>query len=72
MITVYYPEWLESGKGTLNYLRVLEFPTDDKNGSFLFLGGYITNADLSTYCPITSHSDEFLIKGIQERAKYAW
>lgn len=27
---------------------------------------------MSTYRPITSHSDEFLIKGIQESAKHAW
>lgn len=47
-----------------------EFPTDKQNGSFLFPGGYIENADLSSYRPITSHSDEYLIKGIQESAKH--
>ncbi|HHJ9273546.1 TPA: hydrogenase 2 large subunit [Salmonella enterica subsp. enterica] len=72
VIAAYYPEWLERGKGAVNYLSAPEFPTDGKNGSFLFPGGYITNADLSTYRPITSHSDEFLIKGIQESAKHAW
>ncbi|MCT6980956.1 nickel-dependent hydrogenase large subunit, partial [Salmonella enterica subsp. enterica serovar Oranienburg] len=54
------------------YLSAPEFPTDGKNGSFLFPGGYINNEDLSTYRPITSHSDEYLIKGIQESAKHAW
>ncbi len=56
----------------MNYLSVPEFPTDSKNGSFRFLGGYIENADLSSYRPITSHSDEYLIKGIQESAKHSW
>ena len=49
-----------------------DLPTDSKNGSFLFPGGYIENADLSSYRPITSHSDEYLIKGIQESAKHSW
>ena len=64
----FYPEWLTRGKGAVNYLSVPEFPTDSKNGSFLFPGGYIENADLSSYRPITSHSDEYLIKGIRESA----
>lgn len=63
---------VERGQGAVNYLSAPEFPTDGKNGSFLFPGGYITNEDLSTYRPITSHSDEYLIKGIQESAKHAW
>ncbi|WP_250379932.1 nickel-dependent hydrogenase large subunit, partial [Escherichia coli] len=63
VIAAFYPEWLTRGKGAVNYLSVPEFPTDSKNGSFLFPGGYIENADLSSYRPITSHSDEYLIKG---------
>lgn len=65
VIAAFYPEWLERGKGAVNYLSAPEFPTDGKNGSFLFPGGYIQNADLSTYRPIASHSDEYLIKGIR-------
>lgn len=72
VIAAFYPEWLTRGKGAVNYLSVPEFPTDSKNGSFLFPGGYIENADLSSYRPITSHSDEYLIKGIQESAKHSW
>lgn len=71
VIAAFYPEWLTRGKGAVNYLSVPEFPTDSKNGSFLFPGGYIENADLSSYRPITSHSDEYLIKGIQESAKHS-
>lgn len=37
VIAAFYPEWLERGKGAVNYLSVPEFPTDSKNGSFLFL-----------------------------------
>ncbi|MBK5075005.1 hydrogenase 2 large subunit [Budviciaceae bacterium CWB-B4] len=72
VIAAFYPEWLELGKGAVNYLSTPEFPTDSKNGSFVFPGGYIADGDLSTYRPITSQSDEFLIKGIQESAKHAW
>ncbi|TMQ90137.1 nickel-dependent hydrogenase large subunit, partial [Escherichia coli] len=59
-------------KGAVNYLIVPEFPPDSKNGSFLFPGCYIENADLSSYRPITSHSDEYLIKGLHEIAQHSW
>ncbi len=72
VIAAFYPEWLEMGKGAVNYLSTPEFPTDGKNGSFIMEGGYITDGDLSTYRPVTSHTDEFIIKGIQESAKHAW
>ena len=72
VIAAFYPEWLEMGKGAVNYLSTPEFPTDGKNGSFIMEGGYISDGDLSTYRPVTSHTDEFIIKGIQESAKHAW
>ena len=72
VIAAFYPEWLTMGKGAVNYLSAPEFPTDAQNGSFLFPGGYIANGDLSSRREITSHSDEYLIKGIQESAKHAW
>jgi len=72
VIAAFYPEWLTRGKGAVNYLSAPEFPTDDQNGSFLFPGGYIENGDLSNWREITSHRDEYLIKGIQESAKHAW
>ena len=67
VIAAFYPEWLTMGKGAVNYLSAPEFPTDAQNGSFLF-----PNGDLATRREITSHSDEYLIKGIQESAKHAW
>ncbi|MGS8589339.1 nickel-dependent hydrogenase large subunit, partial [Salmonella enterica subsp. enterica serovar Infantis] len=63
VIAAYYPDLLEHGKCAVNYLSAPEFPTDGQNGSFLFPGGAITQAELSPYRPITAHSDEFLIKG---------
>jgi hydrogenase large subunit len=72
VIAAFYPEWLSQGKGAVNYLSAPEFPTDAQNGSFLFPGGYIADGDLSTWREITSHHDEYLIKGIQESAKHAW
>lgn len=72
VIAAWYPEWLAQGQGAVNYLCVPEYPTDSKNGSFLFPGGAITDNDLATFRPITSHNDEWLIKGIQESAKHAW
>lgn len=72
VIVVFYLEWLICGKGVVNYLSVLEFLIDSKNGSFLFLGGYIENVDLFLYCLIIFYFDEYLIKGIQESVKYFW
>nr|WP_314266610.1 hydrogenase 2 large subunit [uncultured Moellerella sp.] len=72
VIAAGYPEWLEVGKGANHYMCVPEFPMDNKNGSFLLPGGYLENGDFSTYRPITSHTDEYLINGIKESGKHAW
>lgn len=72
VIVAFYSEWLIRGKGAVNYLSVSEFSIDSKNGSFLFSGGYIENADLFSYRSIIFYFDEYLIKGIQESAKYFW
>ncbi len=68
VIAAFYPEWLTRGKGAVNYLSVPEFRPTVKR-QLPVPGGYIENADLSSYRPITSHSDEYLIKGIRESAK---
>lgn len=72
VIAAHYPEWLDLGKGSQNYLSIPEFPTDGQNGSFLCPGGFIKNGDLSTFRPFANHEDEFLIKGIKESSKHAW
>lgn len=72
VIAAHYPEWFTLGKTSGNYLCAPELPTDNQNGSFLLPGGYIENFDLSTLRPISSHSDEWLIKGIEESATHAF
>ncbi|MEY1423217.1 hydrogenase 2 large subunit [Morganella morganii] len=72
VIAAFYPQWFETGQGAVNYLSTPEFPTDGKNGSFLFPGGYIENADLATFRPIDSQTDAFLLEGIQESSPHSW
>ncbi|AWS50671.1 MULTISPECIES: hydrogenase 2 large subunit [Providencia] len=72
VIAAGYPEWLEVGQGAKHYMCMPEMPMDGKNGSFLLPGGYLENSDFSTYRPITSHTDEYLINGIKESSKHAW
>ncbi|SIR54537.1 [NiFe]-hydrogenase II apoprotein, large subunit [Aeromonas sp. RU39B] len=72
IIASFYPEWLEMGRGVTNFLSVPELPTDAKGGSFLMPGGFIKNGDLSTFRPINSHQDEYLINGIEESSKHSW
>ncbi|WP_413285347.1 hydrogenase 2 large subunit [Vibrio sp. MA40-2] len=72
IVAAHYPEWLAIGEGVTNYLSIPDMPTDDKGGSFLMPGGYIENGDLSTFKPITSHDDQYLIDGIAESSKHSW
>ncbi|AFJ46926.1 hydrogenase 2 large subunit [Shimwellia blattae] len=67
-----YPQWLEQGKGAHQYLAAPELPMDSKGGSFAMAGGYLQGHDFSTFRPITSHRDPWLINGITESAKHAW
>ncbi|MDB1122372.1 hydrogenase 2 large subunit [Vibrio algarum] len=72
IVAAHYPEWLAIGEGVTNYLSIPDMPTDEKGGSFLMPGGYIENGDLSTFRPITSHDDQYLIDGIAESSKHSW
>lgn len=72
IIAAYYPEWLNLGKTSGNYLSVPEYPIDGDNSKFALTGGYIENFDISTFRPITQQKDEFVVKGIQESGKHAW
>ncbi|OOH90577.1 hydrogenase 2 large subunit [Pasteurellaceae bacterium 15-036681] len=72
VIAAYYPEWLQLGRTSRNYLSVPEYPLNEDNSQFVLSGGYIENGDLSTFRPITHHKDEFLVKGIKESGKHAW
>lgn len=72
VFAAFYPEWLTLGKASNNYLCAPELPMDDKNGDFQMIGGYISNSDLSTYRPITSHKDAFFRDNIAEVSDRAW
>ena len=72
IIAAYYPEWLNLGKTSGNYLSVPEYPIDGNNSKFVLTGGYIENFDISTFRPITQQKDEFVVKGIKESGKHAW
>ena len=72
IIAAYYPEWLNLGKTSGNYLSVPEYPIDGDNSKFALTGGYIENFDISTFLSITQQKDEFVVKGIKESAKHAW
>lgn len=67
-----YPEWLTLGKAADHYLAVPELPIDRKGQQFLLPGGYMQGADFSTFRPIETHTDPFLIDGIEESGKHAW
>ena len=72
IIAAYYPEWLNLGKTSGNYLSVPEYPIDGDNSKFVLTGGYIENFDISTFRLITQQKDEFVVKGIKESGKHAW
>lgn len=72
IIAAYYPEWLNLGKTSGNYLSVPEYPIDGDNSKFVLTGGYIENFDISSLRPITQQKDEFVVKGIKESGKHAW
>ena len=72
IIAACYPEWLNLGKTSGNYLSVPEYPIDGDNSKFVLTGGYIENFDISTFRPITQQKDEFVVKGIKESGKHAW
>ena len=72
IIAAYYPEWLNLGKTSGNYLSVPEYPINGDNSKFVLTGGYIENFDISTFRLITQQKDEFVVKGIKESGKHAW
>jgi hydrogenase large subunit len=67
-----YADWTQYGAGVINYLSVPDLPLDTKGTQFEMPGGYIQNADLSTFQPITSYQDTFFKNGVKESVKHAW
>ncbi len=67
-----YADWTAYGAGVTHYLAVPDLPLDTKGTKFDLPGGYIKNADLSTFKPITSYQDAFFEGGVKESVKHAW
>lgn len=67
-----YPQWLQLGKAADFYLAVPDLPVDGKGETFAIPGGYLKGTDFTTFRPITSHTDKYLIDGIEESGKHAW
>jgi hydrogenase large subunit len=67
-----YADWTQYGAGVTNYLSVPDLPLDTKGTQFALPGGYIQNADLSTFQPISSYQDAFFENGVKESVKHAW
>ncbi len=67
-----YADWTKYGAGVTNYLSVPDMPMDPKGTVFSLPGGYIENADLKTFKPITDFNSEFFRYGVKESIKHAW
>ncbi|MFK5986584.1 MAG: nickel-dependent hydrogenase large subunit [Pseudomonadota bacterium] len=71
-IGAFYLDWTKIGGGVNNYLSVPDCPQDSKGTQFDLPGGYLANADFSTFKPITTFHDEYFRKGVAESSKHAW
>lgn len=67
-----YADWTKYGAGVTNYLSVPDMPMDTSGTTFNLPGGYIENADLDTFKPITDFNSEFFRFGVKESVKHAW
>jgi hydrogenase large subunit len=67
-----YADWTGYGAGVTNYLSVPDMPMDTKGTAFSLPGGYIENADLKSFTPITDFNSEFFRFGVKESVKHAW
>ncbi len=67
-----YADWTAYGAGITNYLSVPDIPLDTKGTKFALPGGYINQADLSTFKPISSYQDSYFEGGVKESVKHSW
>ena len=67
-----YADWTQYGAGITNYLSVPDLPLDTKGTQFALPGGYIHQADLSTFKPINNYQDSYFEGGVKESVKHAW
>ncbi len=71
-VGAFYLDWAGIGGGVTNYLTVPDCPQDPKGTKFDLPGGFIENADLSTFKPITTSNDKYFREGVAESAKHSW
>jgi hydrogenase large subunit len=71
-VAAFYKDWLNYGKGVVNYLSVPEFPVDTKGTQFLLPGGYIPNGNVGAFEPIKSFNDALFEDNVKESIKHAW
>jgi hydrogenase large subunit len=67
-----YAPWLGFGAGVTNYLSVPDLPLNAEGTEFQMPGGTIMNADLGTFKPITSFSDEYFRDNVAESIAHSW
>ena len=71
-VGAFYLDWAGYGAGVTNYLSVPDCPQNSRCTVFDLPGGYIDGGDLSTFRPITSHTDAYFRDGVAESSKHAW
>jgi len=71
-VAAFYKDWLNYGKGVVNYLSVPEFPVDTKGTQFLLPGGYIPNGNVGAFEAIKSFDDALFEDNVKESIKHAW
>jgi hydrogenase large subunit len=67
-----YADWTAYGAGVTNYLSVPDMPLDTRGTEFALPGGFIANADVATFKPITGYRDAYFENGVKESSKHAW
>ncbi|GAB4290259.1 MAG: nickel-dependent hydrogenase large subunit [Roseovarius sp.] len=67
-----YADWTGFGAGVTNYLSVPDLPLDERGETFELPGGYIPNADLAAFKPITSYRDPYFRDGVKEAVAHSW
>ncbi len=67
-----YADWTQYGAGVTTYLSVPDLPLDTKGTKFELPGGYIPDADVGQFKPITSYQDEYFRDGVKEAVKHSY
>jgi len=67
-----YAAWLPYGEGVTHYLSAPDFPRDAKGTDFGMPGGYIPNADLARFHPLTHFGDPYFEQNVKESIKHSW